>query len=124
VNFFNTLVIKQGTNDMQVGMQNFRQAGLKALYKFDGSRVNIEAPEGLTETATASWDGSRLVISARRSFTVAGFGEVVTESKEIWTLAANGKELRIEKTRTADVGVPDTKTAVYDRYEGAAQDLF
>ena len=111
IQFPSVLVIKQTPAELHVEMGTLRQDDVTAIYKFDGSEVTVSAPEGITEKAKATWNGPRLVISLRRSFT-SPIGDVVTEFKETWTL--NGNLLTIEKIRTAE-GVSDTERAVYDK---------
>jgi hypothetical protein len=89
-----------------------RQRPLSATYKLDGSKVDVQAPEGITETGQAVLNGSSLVITSRRSFSSPA-GDVVVDFKEVWT--ANGNELTVEKTRTQVGDTPSTQKAVYDK---------
>lgn len=105
------LVIKQTPAELHLQTSTVRQEGHEAVYKFDGSEIEVDAPEGITEKAKAIWDGPKLVISSRRSFSSPA-GEIVMEFKETWTL--NDSILTIEKSRTAE-GQTDTVKAVFER---------
>jgi hypothetical protein len=111
VPFPSQMVIVQTPTELTVERTSVRQDPFKAVYKLDGSRVNVAAPEGITETAEAKFDGATLIITSRRSFSSPA-GDTVIEFREVWTLT--GKELSIRKTVTQDGG-SDTETAVYDR---------
>jgi hypothetical protein len=89
-----------------------RQRPLSATYKLDGSKVDVQTPEGITETGQAMLNGANLVITSRRSFSSPA-GDVVVDFKEVWT--ANGSELTVEKTRTQVGDTPSTQKAVYDK---------
>jgi len=105
------MLIKQTPNDLRVQTSTMRQEGHDAVYKFDGSEVEVDSPDGIVEKAKANWDGPKLVISSRRSFS-SPIGDVVMEFKETWTL--NDSMLTIEKSRTAE-GQTDTVKAVFER---------
>jgi hypothetical protein len=111
VPFASQMVIVQTPTELTVERTSVRQDPFKAVYKLDGSRVNVAAPEGITETAEAKFDGATLVITSRRSFSSPA-GDTVIEFREVWTLTGN--ELSVRKTATQDGG-SDTETAVYDR---------
>jgi hypothetical protein len=105
------MVIKHTSAELHLQANTVRQEGLTAVYKLDGTEVTVGAPEGISEKAKAMWDGSKLVITARRSFSSPG-GDVVTDFKEVWTL--NGSVLTIDKTRTSE-GESDTVQAVFEK---------
>ncbi len=105
------LVVTQSSTDLAVERTSVRQGTISAVYKLDGSRVDVEAPSGITETAEASFDGANLVIASRRSFSSPA-GEIVVEIREIWTV--KGDVLTIEKTET-QAGESQTGNAVYDK---------
>jgi hypothetical protein len=105
------LVVTQSPTELTVERTSVRQGTISATYKLDGSRVDVEAPDGITETAEASFDGGNLVIASRRSFSSPA-GEVVVELKEIWTV--EGDVLTIERTET-QFGESQTGSAVYDK---------
>ena len=113
--FPSQLVIKQSPNELYVAATSVRQAPVTATYKLDGTKVNVEAPRGITEVGDAKIDGSTLVINTRRSFTSPA-GETVINFKEVWTL--NGSVLTIEKTRIEE-GDSHTEKGVYDKMAGA-----
>jgi hypothetical protein len=105
------MVIEQSPTELTVERTSVRQDPFKAVYKLDGSRVNVAAPEGITETAEAKFDGATLTITSRRSFSSPA-GDTVVEFREIWTV--KGTELSVRKTVTQD-GSSDTETAIYDK---------
>jgi len=111
VPFPSEMIIAQSPTELTVERTSVRQDPFKAVYKLDGSRVNVAAPEGITETGEARFDGATLIITSRRSFSSPA-GDTVIEFREVWTLS--GKELSVRKTVTQD-GSSDTETAVYDR---------
>ena len=112
IQFPSQLEVKQTASDISVVATSVRQRPVSATYKLDGSKVNVQAPEGITETGQATLNGSNLVIMSRRSFSSPA-GDVVVDFKEVWT--ANGNELTVEKTRTQVGDTPSTQKAVYDK---------
>ena len=111
VPFPSQMVIAQSPTDLTVERTSVRQDPFKAVYKLDGSRVNVAAPEGITETGEAKFDGATLIITSRRSFSSPA-GDTVVEFREVWTV--KGSELSVRKTVTQD-GSSDTETAIYDK---------
>ena len=109
--FPSQIAVKQTPTEISVENTSVRQQSVSAVYKLDGSKVNVQAPEGIMETGEAKFDGANLVITSRRSFSSPA-GDVVVEFKEIWSLA--GSALTIEKTRTQS-GDSSTQKAVYDK---------
>ena len=112
IQFPSQLEVKQSATDVSVVATSVRQQPLSATYKLDGSKVNVQAPAGITETGQAMLNGPNLVITSRRSFSSPA-GDVVVDFKEVWTV--NGNELTIEKTRTQVGDTPSTQKAVYDK---------
>ena len=111
VPFPSEMVITQSPTELSVERTSVRQAPFKAVYKLDGSRINVAAPAGISETAEARVDGTTLVITSRRSFSSPA-GDTVIDFREIWTVT--GSVLSVRKTVTQD-GESDTETAVYDK---------
>jgi hypothetical protein len=109
--FASQLEVKQTPTDISVLSTSVRQQPLSATYKLDGSQVNVQAPEGITETGAATLNASQLVITSHRSFSSPA-GDIVVEFKEVWNV--NGNVLTVEKTRTQS-GESSTKQAVYDK---------
>jgi len=109
--FPSQIVVKQTPTDISIESTSVRQQPIAAVYKLDGSKVNVQTPEGITETGEAKLDGGNLLISSRRSFSSPA-GDVVVEFKEVWSLAGN--VLTIQKTRTQS-GDSTTEKAVYDK---------
>jgi hypothetical protein len=111
IQFPSQLEVKQSSADLAIVATSVRQQPVSAVYKLDGSKVNVQAPEGITETGEATLNGATLVITSRRTFSSPA-GDVVVDFKEVWT--RNGGELTIEKTRTQS-GESSTQKAVYDK---------
>jgi hypothetical protein len=109
--FPSQIEVTQSPTDISVRSTSVRQQPVSAVYKLDGSKVNVQAPEGITETGEARLDGPKLLITSRRSFSSPA-GDIVVEFKETWIL--DGGALTIEKTRTQS-GESSTQKAVYDK---------
>ena len=109
--FPSQIVARQTPTDISVESTSVRQQPISAVYKLDGSKVSVKAPEGISETGEAKFDGGNLVITSRRSFSSPA-GDVVVDFKEIWSLSGNA--LTIEKTRTQSGDTSNSK-AVYDK---------
>jgi hypothetical protein len=111
IQFASQLEVKQSATDLSIVASSIRQQPLSAVYKLDGSKVNVQAPEGITETGEAKVDGATVVITSRRSFSSPA-GDIVVDFKEVWT--RSGNELTVEKTRSQS-GDSSTQKAVYDK---------
>ena len=111
VSFPSQLVVTQSSTELTVEGTSVRQDPFSAVYTLDGSRIDVEAPSGITETAEANVNGATLVIASRRSFPSPA-GEVVVEFRETWSVSGN--VLTIEKTAT-QAGESETASAVYDK---------
>lgn len=111
IQFASQLEVKQSATDVSMVATSIRQQPVSAVYKLDGSTVNVQAPEGITETGQAKLDGATLVITSRRSFSSPA-GDIVVDFKEVWS--RSGNELTVEKTRTQS-GDSSTQKAVYDK---------
>ena len=111
IQFASQLEVKQSATDVSMVATSIRQQPVSAVYKLDGSKVNVQAPEGITETGQAQLDGTTLVITSRRSFSSPA-GDIVVDFKEVWS--RSGNELTVEKTRTQS-GDSSTQKAVYDK---------
>jgi len=111
VPFPSDMVITQSATELSVKRTSVRQAPFAAVYKLDGSSVNVEAPAGITETGEARLAAATVVITSRRSFPSPA-GEIVTEFREVWSVSGN--VLTVKKTMTQD-GESQTETAIYDK---------
>ena len=109
--FPSELTVSQTPTELSVRRASVRQAPFSAVYKLDGSRITVDAPAGISETAQAKFDGATLVITYRRSFSSPA-GDVVTDFREDWNV--NGTMLTIKKTVTQE-GESQTETAAYDK---------
>lgn len=111
VSFPSELIVKQHAAELYLETRFPRTDPLTAVYKLDGSEVTVGTPAGVTEKAKATWDGEKLVITARR-VVATPFGDFATDTKEVWSLTGN--ILTIGKTQSAE-GLSDTETAVFDK---------
>ena len=111
IQFASQLEVKESPTDISIVGTSIRQQPVSAVYKLDGSKVNVQAPEGITETGEAKLNGTTLVITSRRSFSSPA-GDIVVDFKEVWS--RSGNELTVEKTRTQS-GDSSTQKAVYDK---------
>jgi hypothetical protein len=109
--FPSQLVVKQAGEEFVVQSTSVRQSPLSATYKLDGSKVDVAAPRGITETGEAKLDGPKLVIMSRRSFSSPA-GDQIVNFKEVWSV--DGNVLTIEKTRIEDSSSM-TEKGVYDK---------
>ena len=109
--FPSQIVVKQTPTDISVESTSVRQQPVSAVFKLDGSKVTVQAPEGISETGEAKLEGVNLVITSRRSFSSPA-GEVVVDFKETWSVSGN--VLTIEKSRTQSGDTSNSK-AVYDK---------
>jgi len=111
--FPSQIAVKQTPTDIAIESTSVRQQPVSAVYKLDGSKVSVQAPAGITETGEAKFDGERLSISSRRSFSSPA-GDIVVEFKEVWSLTGN--VLTIQKTRTqSGESTTEKSQAVYDK---------
>src|SRR5712691_1306907 len=109
--FPSQIAVKQTPTDISVESTSVRQQPVSAVYKLDGSKVNVQTPAGITETGEAKVDGGNLLISSRRSFSSPA-GDIVVDFKEVWSLAGN--VLTIQKTIFLN-DAATTEKAVYDK---------
>jgi hypothetical protein len=112
VPFPSQIAVKQTPTELQVEWTSLRQEPLTADFKLDGSRVTLKAPEGISETGEARLEGATMVITSRRSFSMPGGGEVVTDTKETSNRSVNA--LTVVKTRLLG-GESHSDKAVYDK---------
>ena len=109
--FPSQIVVKQTPTELAVASTSVRQQPVSAVFKLDGSKVTVQAPQGITETGEAKFEGATVVITSRRSFPSPA-GDVVADFKEIWSLSGN--VLTIVKTRTQE-GESTSEKAVFDK---------
>jgi hypothetical protein len=58
IQFASQLEVKQSATDLAIVATSVRQQPVSAVYKLDGSKVNVQAPEGITETGEAKLNGT------------------------------------------------------------------
>jgi hypothetical protein len=111
ISFPSQIVVKQTATDVSIDSTSVRQQPVSAVFKLDGSTVNVQAPSGISETGQAKIEGATLVITTRRSFSSPA-GETVVNFKEVWSIS--GAALTIEKTRIEE-GETSSERAVFDK---------
>ena len=109
--FPSQIVVRQTPTELAVESTSVRQQPLSAVYKLDGTKVTVQAPQGISETGEARFEGVTVVIVSRRSFPSPA-GDIVAEFKETWSLSGN--ILTIVKTRTQE-GESTSEKAVFDK---------
>jgi len=109
--FPSQIVVKQTPTELSVAGSSVRQQSSSAVFKLDGSKVTVQAPQGISETGEAKFEGTTVVITSRRSFPSPA-GDIVADFKEIWSLSGN--VLTIVKTRTQE-GESTSEKAVFDK---------
>src|SRR5688500_20248100 len=57
VPFPSEMVVTQSPTELSVTRRSVRQAPFAAVYKLEGGRVGVEAPDGMTETGGAGAEG-------------------------------------------------------------------
>ena len=112
ISFGSELIVTQSPTEVKVEARYPRvEQPQIVVFMLNGTEVTVPLPEGITEKAKASWEGERLVITARRVVSTQ-FGDFESETKEVWNRMGN--VLTIQKTLTAD-GVTSNETAWFDR---------
>ena len=112
ISFGSEVIVTQTATELRVESRYPRvEATQIVVFKFDGSEVTTPLSEGVVEKAKATWEGDKVVITARRTVST-NFGDFVSETKETWS--RTGNLLTIQKTLTSD-GVTDSQTAVFDQ---------
>ena len=67
------------------------------LFKLDGTETEVPGPLGWANTATARWDGDRLVVTSRRTLEGGPNGPMSVEVTDVYVVA--GDVLTIERTQ-------------------------
>lgn len=114
VTFPSEMIIKQHPAELHIESSLPRTPSVTTVYKLDGSEVTVTMAEGITgvtEMAKATREGATLVIAARRVVSTP-IGDLVTDSKEVWS--RNGNVLSIARTQTS-FGLSENETAVYEK---------
>jgi hypothetical protein len=111
VAFPTDLVIKQTPTELDLESSTGRQDVIALVYKLDGAEITVPGPSGITTKAKAKWDGPKLIIDTKRSYS-SPMGDVTAEFMETWTIADN--VLTIEKTQV-NGGITNTRKAVYTK---------
>ncbi len=104
-----TLEITQTQARIDVQGSTPQQLTQTLAYPLDGSETTIRSPGDITTRAVAVWEGDRLVVTSKRSFT-GPQGDVTFDLKEAYSLV-NGN-LAIDRTET-QAGKSTTRTVVY-----------
>ena len=83
--------------------------------KINGQDQEIEGMMGRTATATADWDGDKLLVSTMMSFERQG-QKMEMASDDTWSLSADGKVLTIDSINESSFGTRTSKR-VFDKSE-------
>ena len=102
----------QSPTELSVKRSSVRQAPFAAVYKLDGSRVTVEAPDGHHGDGEAQFDGATLTVTVAALCSPRRPATRWSSSPEIWTLSGNA--LSVKKTMTQE-GESQTATAVYEK---------
>jgi hypothetical protein len=94
------LVVEQTPAEIKLESDAFHQGLQVAAYKLDGTETIFTGPAGTTK-AQATWEGSRLVITARRIFS-SPLGDISIETREVYYLI--GDVLTVDRTDTTQAG--------------------
>ena len=111
VSFPSELLIKQSPLELDLEASTLRQDSLHVVYKFDGSEITAHGADGMTIKTNAVWDGEKLVITSKRTFSSPA-GEITADFREVYSIG--GDALTVEKTQTIG-GVSNTGKAVYTK---------
>jgi hypothetical protein len=106
------LYIHQTAAEVNVEARNYRQDPVMFVYKFDGSETISQGESGVTASVKAAWDGAKLVVTSKRSFSSPA-GEITIVWKEVYSVA--GDTLTVEKTETTTGAVTETLKAIYKK---------
>ena len=97
------MVIVQADSTITIALPN----GVSETYRLDGRKETIEVPGAQPIEISARWRGGKLTVEKKFGST----GSI----REVYSLAAQGKELRIEVRITgADIPTPVDQKRVYD----------
>jgi hypothetical protein len=108
--FHPTLVIKQTAAEISLEGQTYHQDPEIHVYKLNGSDTTYDSPSGRV-TAKAGWEGGKLVLNARRTFS-SPIGDITVETKETYSLV-NGV-LQVEQDEKTMAGT-SRKLATYGK---------
>jgi hypothetical protein len=113
-----TMKVKQTGDTIKVNEEFSSEMGSRDrayTLKTDGQEQQIQGFRGRPATATAQWDGSKLVISTMMSFERQG-QKMEMASDDTWSLSQDGKVLTIDSTMESSFGTRTSKR-VFDRSE-------
>ena len=100
------MTLKQDASTLTIERQGGRGGATSTAYKLDGSETTITTGRG-EQTATAKWDGAKLVVSV----TGAGRGGGMQTTTTAYSM--EGAWLVVEATRPGRGGGEPTTTKVY-----------
>ena len=106
-----TLEIRQTRAQMEVQSSTRQQFTQTVAYPLDGSETTVRVAGDITIRARATWEGSKLEVTSRRSFT-GPQGEVTVDAKEVYSLADGS--LIVERT-ASEFGRAATRRVVYSK---------
>ena len=102
-----TLTIAQTATEITIE-RKMGETAQKSVYKLDGSESVNPSMRGGDVKSKAKWDGANLVIESTQTMSMGG-NEMTINSKEIWSLGADGA-ITVETTRSTPRGDMTSKT--------------
>lgn len=94
------VIIKQTPTELRIESSAFHQDLQIAAYKLNGTETIFSGPAGTT-MAKAMWDGAKVVITAKRTFS-SPLGDISIDTKEVYYLIDG--VLTLDRTETTQAG--------------------
>lgn len=94
------VIIKQTPTELRIESYAFHQDPQVVAYKLNGMETTFTGPAGTTK-ATATWDGAKLVITAKRTFS-SPLGDIGIDTREVYYLIDG--VLTLDRTETTQAG--------------------
>ncbi len=113
-----TLKVNQSSDSMKVNETFSSEMGSRDrayTLKLDGQEQQIQGFMGRPVTATAQWDGNKLIVSTTMSFERQG-QQMEMASDDTWSLSPDGKVLTIDTTMESSFGTRTSKR-VFEKSE-------
>jgi len=109
LNFF--MAVQQDESSLRIATQWSNGSPTYVVYTLDGKESRIAGDRGGDFLCKSNWEGDKLVIGCGRKV-VTPFGDIVTNTKEEWSLSADGKTLTVTTTTSGSQGA-QTRKQVY-----------
>ena len=119
---FKQLDIKQSTAQLDVTGTRFDDVpagtdkSTNTKYITDGSKQTSILPNKRTMTATVNWSKDGKTITRSSDYSEPNDPDTKSyESKEVWSLSADGRHLTLDRTINYSAGEPTVIKAIYDK---------